>query len=298
MRRRADPYRVPAGAASALARRALAEDRSDRDRTTRALLFRPVAAEGRVVAQAAGVLSGTEVARGIARAAGLRVAAARPDGTRVRRGTVVLLLRGDARRILAVERTVLNVLMHASGVASATARAVRAVRGAHPPLEVWATRKTLPGLRDLEKSAVTHGGGRPHRRDLSDALLVKNNHLVFVPLAEAVRRARVALRPGERVEVEVRTADQAVRAARAGASRLLIDNASPRRAREIIRALEAARLRRGRWVELSGGITPENVSRYRTVGADAVSLGALTHSAAALPFHLELRPARLSPRRT
>jgi nicotinate-nucleotide pyrophosphorylase (carboxylating) len=298
MRRRADPYPVPAGATSALARRALAEDRSDRDRTTLALLPRPVAAEGRVVAQAVGVLSGTDVVRGIARAAGLRVAGARPDGTRVRRGTVVLRLRGDARRILAVERTVLNVLMHASGVASATARAVRAVRGAHPPIEVWATRKTLPGLRDLEKAAVTHGGGRPHRRDLSDALLVKNNHLVFVPLAEAVRRGHAAVRPGERLEVEVRTAAGALRAARAGVSRLLIDNASPRRAREVVRALEAAGLRRGRWVELSGGITPENVATYRSVGADAVSLGALTHSAAALPFHLELRPARLSPRRT
>jgi nicotinate-nucleotide pyrophosphorylase (carboxylating) len=238
------------------------------------------------------------VAGRIARAARLRIPFSRPDGSSVRNGTVVLRLRGDARGILGVERTILNVLMHASGVASATERAVRAIRGSSPPLEVWATRKTLPGLRDFEKAAVVHGGGRPHRRDLSDALLVKNNHLVFVPLGEAVRRAQSAARPGEPVEVEVRTATEAIRAARAGAFRLLIDNAGPRRARTIVRALERVGLRRGRWIELSGGITPENVVAYRRAGADAVSLGALTHSAPALPFHLELRPTRLNPPRT
>ncbi|MGC2790351.1 MAG: carboxylating nicotinate-nucleotide diphosphorylase, partial [Thermoplasmata archaeon] len=222
---RADPNRSTTKWATELARRALAEDRTDRDRTTRALLSRSIPAEGRVVAQAAGVLSGGDVARRMAREAGLRVTARRREGSRIRSGDVVLRLRGDARRILAVERSVLNVVMHASGVASATARAVRAARGSSPPLEVWATRKTLPGLRDLEKAAVVHGGGRPHRRDLADALLVKNNHLHLVPLRDAVRRARAVARPGERVQVEVRTATDAVRAARAGIPALLIDNA-------------------------------------------------------------------------
>ncbi|MGA9840447.1 MAG: nicotinate-nucleotide diphosphorylase (carboxylating), partial [Thermoplasmata archaeon] len=112
-----DGGRAGPGSPGDLARRALAEDRSDRDRTTRALLPRAVAAEGRVVAQASGVLSGMAVARAVARSGGVRARAVRADGSRVRRGTVVLLLRGDARRILAVERTVLNVLLHASGVA-------------------------------------------------------------------------------------------------------------------------------------------------------------------------------------
>jgi nicotinate-nucleotide pyrophosphorylase (carboxylating) len=290
MPRRARPYRGAAGAERDLARRALSEDRARRDRTTRAVLPRAASAVGTVEAQATGVLSGMSVAREIARTAGLRVSLARPDGSRVRSGTVVLRLRGDARRVLSVERTLLNVLMHASGVATETERAVRAARGSVPALEVWGTRKTLPGLRDLEKAAIVHGGGRPHRRDLADALLVKNNHLAFVPLAEAVRRARARAKPGERVEVEVRSPSDAVRAARAGATTILIDNATPRRAREIVRALEAAGLRRGRWVELSGGITPDTVRRYRRVGANAVSLGALTHSAPALPFHLRLTP--------
>ena len=293
MPRRGDRPRAPAGSAE-LARRALREDRYRADRTGRAVVPATAWAEGRVVAQAAGVLSGGAVGAAVARAAGLRVRRRVPDGARVRPGDAVLSVSGPARSLLAAERTILNVVMHASGVATATDRAVRAVRGARPRLEVWATRKTLPGLRDLEKAAVVDGGGRPHRRDLSDGILVKSNHLAFAPLPVAVARARSARRGAERIEVEVRTAPEAVRAARAGADALLIDNAPPARARAIVRALGAAGLRRGRWIELSGGITPENVGRYRRVGADAVSLGSLTHSAAALPFHLEVRPARLS----
>ena len=278
------------------ARRALREDRVFRDRTTQLLFSAPVPAQGRVVAQATGTLSGIAAIRTVARVHGLRVLGARRDGSRVRSGTVVLTLTGDARRILGVERTMLNLLMHASGVATATRRSVDAARGARRPLDVWATRKTLPGLRDLEKAAVVHGGGRPHRRDLSEAVLIKNNHLALVPLLEALARANSRVRPGERVEVEVRSVRDAVRAARAGAKALLIDNASPATARAIVRALERAGLRRGRWVELSGGITPERVRRYRSVGADAVSLGSITHSAPALPFHLTLRPIRLRRR--
>ncbi|MGA3022143.1 MAG: carboxylating nicotinate-nucleotide diphosphorylase [Thermoplasmata archaeon] len=274
-----------------MARRALREDRASRDRTTRLLLDRSVPAEARVLAQANGVVSGMAAARATARAQGLTVVTARRDGTPVRPGTVVLRLRGDARRILAAERTILNFLMHASGVATETRRAVEGARGARRPLEVWATRKTLPGLRDLEKAAVVHGGGHPHRRDLSDAVLIKNNHLALLSLPEAVARARARARPGERVEVEVQTPTQAITAARAGADALLLDNVSPRRAREIVRSLEREDLRRGRWVELSGGITPGRVPLYRSVGADAVSLGGLTHSAPALPFHLLLRPS-------
>jgi len=292
---------APAGSArrralERLARTALAEDRVRRDRTTRAVLPRAVPAEAVVLAQRRGVVSGAEAAAVAARAAGLTVVRVVRDGTPVRPGAVVLTVRGDARRILGAERTVLNLLMHASGVATATAHAVRAARPSRPALAVLATRKTLPGLRDLEKDAVVHGGGRPHRRDLSDAILVKSNHVALVGLEPAVAAARRAARPGEPVEVEVRTVREALRAARAGAGTLLLDNTSPRTARAIVRALVDAGLRARVSVELSGGITAESLPRYRSVGADAVSLGALTHSAPALPFHLRLRPLGLRPR--
>ncbi len=263
-------------------RAALREDRVDADRTTRAVLPHAVRARATVVAQGRGVLSGTEAAVEAARQLGVGVRRLARDGAVLRPGRPVLALTGDLRRILAVERTLLNYLMHASGVASAAAEAVRHAG----PLRVLATRKTLPGLRDLEKAAVVHGGGRPHRRDLSEAILVKTTHVVVVGLEEAVRRARAAARRGEPVEVEVRSSREALRAVAAGADRLLLDNRSPRQARAIVRSLERAGVRRRVRVELSGGITPTSIRRYARTGADAASLGALTHSAPAVPFHL------------
>lgn len=271
------------------AERALEEDRWSHDITSRAVVPSALRATGLVSAQATGVLAGVDVAEAVARVAGLQVRRRAKDGDRVRPGRVVLELSGSARDLLAVERTVLNFLMHLSGVATATAAIRRAVGPAGPA--VYATRKTLPGLRDLEKEAVQQGGGRPHRRDLSDAVLVKNNHLALVPLRVAVGRA-VARAGGRSVQVEVRTLAQAVAAVETGAQGLLIDNASPGTARSIVRGLTAAGHRPGVHIELSGGITLANARAYRTVGADAISVGSLTHSAAALPFHMTVAPAR------
>jgi nicotinate-nucleotide pyrophosphorylase (carboxylating) len=270
----------------AIVARALQEDRVRSDRTTRAVIPHRVAVRARVTSQSKGVLSGIAVAREVARQAGVHATARRRDGDSIRPGTPVLELEGDARAILGIERTLLNFLMHLSGVASSTAKAVRAVGVGPGRPRIYATRKTLPGLRDLEKAAVVHGGGWPHRRDLSEAVLIKNNHLAVVTLAVALDRARRGL--GGPVQVEVRSAGAAVTAAQLGARRLLIDNASPTQARAIIRRLESQGLRTGRWIELSGGITPANAQRFRAAGADALSLGALTHSAPALPFHLSI----------
>jgi nicotinate-nucleotide pyrophosphorylase (carboxylating) len=273
-----------------LVERALSEDRWTEDRTTFRVLPDPIPSEATVLAQAPGILSGMSAARAIARRAHLRIIGAAKDGEKIRAGRAVLTLRGDARRILSVERTLLNFLMHASGVATETRRALRAARGrsCRPGLEIWATRKTLPGLRELEKAAVVHGGGRPHRRDLSEAILLKNNHLALVPLSEAIHRARRGAAPGEEIQVEVRTLPEALEAQQAGARSFLIDNARPAEVARIVRALRSRPPRV--WIEISGGITPATVGRYRRCGADAASLGSLTHSARALPFHLRLRP--------
>jgi nicotinate-nucleotide pyrophosphorylase (carboxylating) len=277
---------VPEPALRAIVARALREDRVRSDRTTGTVIPHRVVVRARVSSQAKGILSGLTVAREIARQAGLRLTPRRQDGDSLRPGTTVLWLDGDARAVLGVERTLLNFLMHLSGVATSTARTVRAVGDGPGRPRIYATRKTLPGLRDLEKAAVVHGGGRPHRRDLSDAVLIKNNHLAVVALPVAVRRARRGQRGP--VEIEVSSARAAIQAARLGADRLLIDNASPRRARAIVSRLEDLGLRAGRWIELSGGIAPGNAKRFRAVGADALSLGALTLSAPAVPFHLRL----------
>jgi nicotinate-nucleotide pyrophosphorylase (carboxylating) len=288
--------RKPPAGLAATVRRALAEDRVRSDRTTLRLFPRPRAAHGVVSAQAPGTVAGLAVALAVARAHGLTGRPRVADGAQVRPGQPVLELDGDLRRMLAVERTALNFLMHLSGVATATARAVR-VAGPQPGRpQILATRKTLPGLRDLEKWAVVLGGGRPHRRDLASGLLVKNNHLAAISIEAAVARLRRGRRGGVAIEVEVGTSGEALRAVRAGADAILVDNRSPRSARAVVRAIERAGLRGRVRIELSGGITPANVGTYRAVGADAVSLGSITHSAPALPFHLTVtvRPARRS----
>jgi nicotinate-nucleotide pyrophosphorylase (carboxylating) len=244
-----------------------------------------------VIAQASGIIAGGSAAAELARMKGLRVRVLLRDGQGCRAGSVVLELEGDGRRILEIERIVLNLLMHLSGIATQTARAVARLRrpGGKQP-KIFATRKTLPGLRDLEKWAVVAGGGFPHRRDLSDGILIKNNHLALTELEEAVRRARGQRPRGMPVQVEVHSAEEALRAAKAGADALLLDNVGPSGARQILRVLLSKGLRKGLFVEASGGITLQNVARYRDTALDSVSLGSLTHSAPALPFHLRLAP--------
>ncbi len=267
---------------------ALREDRFDRDRTSRSVVPARLRASGSVTAQAAGVLSGVGAAAELARRAGRVARPRRADGARLRPGMEVLELEGSARRLLAAERPLLNLLMHLSGVATATARAVRIARGR---LEIRGTRKTLPGLRELEKRAIRHGGGVPHRRDLSDGILVKNNHLALVDLGTAMaglRRARAL--PGP-IEVEARDRAGALRALAAGAQEILLDNLPPGAARRTVRALRRSPGGRRIPIELSGGITEANLDAYARTGADSASLGSLTHSAPALPFHLTLRPS-------
>jgi nicotinate-nucleotide pyrophosphorylase (carboxylating) len=295
-RRRTGRSSFPAGTV-ALLRRALEEDRWRHDVTTRLLLPTRVAGRARVIAQGRGVLSGLAAARELARLAGIRTSSRFSDGDPVRAGTVVLELAGDLRRVLTIERTLLNLLMHLSGVATATAEVVRSARQVRPGFRIRATRKTLPGLRDLEKSAVVHGGGEPHRRDLSDAVLIKSNHLVLVPLPVAVRRARAGVPRPDRVQVEVRSLEQARAALAAGARRLLIDNQSPPRVARMVREIRRIRGGAGTEVEVSGGVGPENVRAYARTGADAASLGRLTHSAPSVPFHLTVVAPRRGPQR-
>lgn len=239
------------------------------------------------------MLSGLRPALAVAKAAGLRARPLAHDGDRVRPGDRILRLEGPARALLASERTVLNLIMHLSGVATSTAKAVTAAgtRARHG-IVVAATRKTLPGLRDLEKAAVVHGGGDPHRRDLASSILVKSNHLALVPLEETLRRITSRARGGRPVIVEVSDFEDALRAARGGADRLLLDNLRPAQVRALLRRLRNAGLPPSLVIEVSGGIDQGNVRAYAKAGAHVASLGAITHSARALPFHLRVVPAQ------
>jgi nicotinate-nucleotide pyrophosphorylase (carboxylating) len=208
------------------------------------------------------------------------------DGERVGPGDVVAQVEGPLRSILTAERTALNFMCHLSGVASATRRLVDAVATANPATRVLDTRKTLPGLRALQKAAVRAGGGVNHRGNLSDGVLIKDNHRAGVSIAEAVATAR-ARWPGRMVEVECDLGDQALEASAAGATVVMLDNMAPDEVARVVTDLRDAGATC--LVEVSGGITLDTAPAYAAAGVDLLSVGALTHSAPALDLGLDLR---------
>jgi nicotinate-nucleotide pyrophosphorylase (carboxylating) len=205
-----------------------------------------------------------------------------------REGGTVLAVSGRARALLSGERTALNLLGRLSGVATAAARAVRAVADIEPrPPTVLDTRKTTPGLRALEKAAVAAGGATNHRAGLYDAILIKENHSALAGgVGEAVRRARAAA-PDLPLEVECRDLAEVDEALAAGAPRLLLDNMTPVQLREAVRHV-AGRAQ----LEASGGVTLQTLREIAGTGVDFISVGAMTHSAPALDLSLILSPVR------
>jgi nicotinate-nucleotide pyrophosphorylase (carboxylating) len=277
-------------ALGALVARALAEDVGPGDITSDALVAPDTRARARLVQKQPGAVFGLDAAQEVFRQAGAdsfeRLA---PEGEwREDVPAQVAIAAGPARALLAAERTALNFLCHLSGIATLAARYVRTIVGSGA--ELLDTRKTTPGLRALEKSAVAAGGGRNHRMGLHDAILIKENHVALAGgLAAAVRRAREA-DPEREIEAECRDAAEIAEALDAGADRLLLDNMSVEELRDAVAARDAAARAHGpvATLEASGGITLDNVRGVADTGVDFVSVGALTHSAPALDVSMVL----------
>ena len=209
-----------------------------------------------------------------------------PDGSPVAPGDVVATVEGPLRSILTAERTALNFLGHLSGVATLTRAYVDVVRSANPSTRVLDTRKTTPGLRALEKAAVRAGGGVNHRGSLSEAVLVKDNHLGGATITDAVGRAKRQW-PGRMVEVECDRLEQVGEAVAAGATVVLLDNMGPDQVTEAVALVRGAGS--DALIEVSGGVTLESAPALAAAGADLLSAGALTHSAPVLDIGLDLR---------
>ncbi len=209
-----------------------------------------------------------------------------PDGSAVAPGDVVATVEGPLRSILTAERTALNFLGHLSGVATLTRAYVEAVQSANPATRVLDTRKTTPGLRSLEKAAVRAGGGHNHRGSLSEAVLVKDNHLGGATITEAVTRARSQW-PGRMVEVECDRLEQVDEAVAAGATVVMLDNMGPDQVAEAVARVRAAGS--DVLIEVSGGVSLASAPALAAAGADVLSAGALTHSAPVLDLGLDLR---------
>jgi nicotinate-nucleotide pyrophosphorylase (carboxylating) len=269
-----------------LVSRALAEDVGAGDVTTQAIVPEGARAVATITQKAPGVVFGLDVAEEAFRQAdsGVEIERLAPEGVWQEPGTPVLRVRGAAAGILVAERTALNFLQRLSGVATLTARYVRAIEGTGA--RILDTRKTTPTLRALEKAAVVAGGGTSHRFGLFDMVLIKENHVAAAGgVGPAVRaaRARFADIP---VEVECQTAAEVAEALAAGAPRILLDNMTPDQMRAI-----AADVDGRAELEASGGIDLDTVRAAAHTGVDFVSVGALTHSAPALDLSLILEPS-------
>jgi nicotinate-nucleotide pyrophosphorylase (carboxylating) len=207
------------------------------------------------------------------------------DGVRLRKGQAVAVIRHNARVILACERVILNLMQRMSGIATLTRRYVDEIKGTG--VKILDTRKTIPGLRILDKYAVRCGGGENHRLDLSDGILIKNNHITLGGGIEKVlTRAKERRKPGQTIDIEVRNQNELTLALDNGAESLLLDNMTPT---EVKKSVEFVRERGLKIpIEASGGITLENIRKYALAGPDYISVGALTHSAAAVDLSMRI----------
>jgi nicotinate-nucleotide pyrophosphorylase (carboxylating) len=242
------------------------------------------------VARRPGIVAGTRTVVEVCRQvdAELECSVVLGDGEHVGAGGVIATVRGPFGSILSAERTALNFLCHLSGVATLTERYVATARQGGDTARVWDTRKTTPGLRALEKAAVRAGGGFNHRGNLSEAILIKDNHLGGISIADGVSRARLRW-PGRMVEVECDSLAQVSEAVLAGATLVLCDNMAPEQVKEavVLASRTPAGMARS-LIEASGGISLENIAAYAAAGADLISVGALTHSAPILDIGLDL----------
>ena len=273
--------------------RALAEDLTPLGDLTSALLPADLAARAAFVVRTPGVLAGTACATETfdQLGGGVVLEWLAADGDAVGAGATIATITGPMATILTGERTALNFLGHLSGIATLTRRFVDAAGGVGAA-RVWDTRKTTPGLRSLEKAAVRAGGGSNHRGNLSDWILLKDNHLALMGITGAVTAARDRW-PARTVHVECDRLDQVAEALDAGADALLLDNMSPDQVSDCVRAADehaAATGRRRPLLEVSGGISLETIVRYAGLGVDLISVGGLTNSAPVLDIGLDIEP--------
>jgi nicotinate-nucleotide pyrophosphorylase (carboxylating) len=271
-----------------LVERALDEDLAGGDVTSNALIPTHIKGTANFSVKDRGILAGMEMARIVFSSIDpfLKFSALMIDGERVKSGDIIASVEGDTADILKGERTALNFLQHLSGIATQTSFYVDAVRGL--PVKILDTRKTLPGLRLLEKYAVSVGGGVNHRMNLGDMVLIKDNHIAVLrrrgmSITEIVHQARNKTPRKIKIEIETTNPGEAAEAAEAGADIVMLDNMTLDQMRQAVSLINRRAI-----VEASGGISMENVRLIAETGVDWISIGALTHSARALDISMKL----------
>lgn len=266
----------------ALILQAFAEDFVCEDLTSIACIAEGVRARAQIVLKQRGCAAGLKWIERIfqLRDPGLKVEVLAEDGKVYEKGTVLAEVEGPAHSLLSAERVAVNFLQHLCGVATLTAKCVEKVKGTK--CQILDTRKTILGLRSLQKYAVRMGGGTNHRLHLADQILIKNNHLALNDMVSCIRKAKIAY-PKRRIEVEIDSPADFIPAVEAGADAILLDNMTPQQVGECVQCNQ-----KKVYLEASGGITLETLSAYAATGVDGISIGALTHSAPALDISLRV----------
>lgn len=272
----------------------LSEDVGFGDITTDAVVPARSKVRAHIIVKQPAVVAGISEAKTFFDMIGVNFTAMAKDGDEVAPETVIAEVEGEGRAVLMAERTVLNILMRMSGIATATRRLVRKVGDAGLSVRIAATRKTAPGLRYFDKKAVLIGGGDPHRFRLDDAYLIKDNHLKIAGgIKGALEKVRSVASFNKKVEVEAKTMDQAIEAAELGADIVMLDNMTLKEASETMKAFSDLNLRDRVLIEISGGVTEGKLLDYAKLKPDVISLGSLTHSVRAIDVSLDVVEARI-----
>jgi nicotinate-nucleotide pyrophosphorylase (carboxylating) len=273
----------------------LTDDLGQGDITATALIPPNLVATAHVIAKENGTLAGIEEATILAEALGLKTQTQTTDGQQIHQNQILLKLTGPAQTILVAERTLLNLLSRMSGIATQTHTLTQQLQTTltithnnNPNIRIAATRKSAPGLLYFDKKAVLIGGGDPHRLHLDDMVLIKDNHLALSgSVEEALKKAKTHTSFSKKIEIEVTTPEDALKAAEGGADIIMLDNFSPQQAKETAQTLRQAGHTKV-LLEVSGGITPHNLLEYANADINIISIGGLTHSVKALDISLEI----------
>ncbi len=259
------------------------------DITTNSLVSEDKWAQGEIICKREGILAGMDVAHYILDYFDIKISSSYLDGDIIHKGDVILEYEGKAKNILMTERTVLNYLMHLSGIATIVYETCNKVHEINPNIRVACTRKTTPGLQKLEKKAVEIGGGDAHRFKLDDCVLIKDNHIQVVGgVIEAIEKAKSNVSFTKKIEIEVENLDDAIKASMFGADIIMLDNMKPDEIDEVVTTLKKRRLRDDVIIEVSGGITPDNIIDYADLDIDVISSGFITNSAKSLDMGLDI----------
>ncbi len=270
-------------------KRMLAEDIGQGDVTSTLIVPEVCNVEAEIIAKESGVVAGIEEVEVLLESLGLKFEILAKDGEEMEPKKVLMKIYGDARTILAVERTLLNVISRMSGITTTTRKLVEKIRKAGCKTIIACTRKTAPGLSYFDKKAVFVGGGDTHRLHMDDMVLIKDNHIKIAGgVGKAVRTAKEKVSFSKKVEVEVSSVKEALAAAKAGADIIMLDNFSPDQIERAIEKLKKAGFLGKVLLEASGGITAENILTYASTGVDIISLGEITDSPKALDLSLEV----------